>query len=253
MPNAGKTLMIVGGVLLAITAIISLAGYFLLSRGTAFLTDPGDEKLAEGTGNFTAYLEEGKSYQVWTEEETASVEIMDPGEKRIYPDTYPLESSGWIMAGEFTADVSGEYRFTMNPPDRKAIVTDEIDMAEDMEENAFSWMFAIIGWQCAACLGPIGFLMLLVGVIFFFIERSKRESTTTPALPGSFTPPRSKGTSTDPYEAAIGMTRSESAPTSPTPSGMKVCRSCGLQIDQKYSKCPYCDKPVSGKKSFWGS
>ncbi len=245
--------MIVGGVILAITAVMSLGGYLLLSRGTAFLTDPEDEKLAEGTGNFTAYLDEGKSYQVWTEKEIAHVEIMNPEEKRVHADTYGLESSGWFMAGEFTAGVSGEYRFTMNPPDRRAIVTHEIDMAKDMEENAFSWIFAIVGWQCATCLGPIGFLMLVAGVIVFFIERAKGESATTPALSASFAPPRSAGTSTDPYGAANGMTRSESGPTSPTPSGMKVCLSCGLQIEQKYSRCPYCDKPTSGKKSFWSS
>ena len=253
MPNAGKTMMIVGGVLLAITVVLNLISYFLLSDGTAFFTDPEDEKVGEGTGNFTAYLDGGKSYQVWTKEDNTDVEIFDPGEKRVYKQGSGMVSNDWIMEGEFTAVLSGEYRFAVDPPDKKAMVTNEIDKAKDMEENAGSWSIVILGVLFVACIGPMGFIILVAGMIIFFVGKNKQESSLVPPVPGFSPSPLSTGSSPDVNGTTIVASLPKTVTPLPTPYGKKACLSCGLQIDLKYSKCPYCEKPTSGKRSFWSS
>lgn len=198
MSTAGKILLIIGGVLILVAIIAMVLGTVVFSEIEDDLTDPEDEKVASGQGVFTATLTSGKTYQIWSEsDELIDVEVTDPSGNAVRVDEAIIAlRDDWILEGEFTANSDGI--FTVNLTDisgdvitDKCLVTNEIDIESEDEEAVGGFVAGCFGWTAGLCLGGIGVILLIIGIIVAIVKKDKpkQQDQVPPGYPQQQNPP----------------------------------------------------------------
>ena len=162
--KAPRILLIVGGVILALSVIIGVVVAVIGFRGVA--ADAAQMEIVSGTGTLTA--EAGDSYQLYVEQGMpAPMCVVDGptpeavGEGVSQSSTVTFQGTAWESFDSFTATEAGEY----------SVICDGT-VAVGRPVSIGGIFTGIGGIFLAIAGGGLGLLLILIGVILLIVRRS---------------------------------------------------------------------------------
>ncbi|UEJ83901.1 hypothetical protein Bra3105_06215 [Brachybacterium halotolerans subsp. kimchii] len=177
MKKAGLIMLIVGLVLCLIGIVVFVVA---IVKVVGVASDVSDNSTVFN-GSATIELEAGKDMQAYVHEGETGPSCTIVGADGTNPDTGTVnqkstvttEGTDWESFGSFTAKSTQEYTITCDSPN-------EVMVAPPVSVGGIvGSVGGIIG---GLLVGGFGFLLLVVGVILFFVGRSKAKKAQNPAF-----------------------------------------------------------------------
>lgn len=176
MKRAGVIMLIVGLVFLLIGVVALVISIVKVVGG---LSDVADNSTVF-SGSTTLQLESGKDMQAYVQADSTAPSCTIRGEDGSTPKTNTVETQStvtvkgesWESFGSFTATKTQQYQMDCDG-------SGEVMVAPPLGGGFVGGVFGIFG---GIGVGAFGFVLLVVGVILFFVGRSKAKKAQNPAF-----------------------------------------------------------------------